>query len=330
MGGKDGRLGNLLHVATFDRCLLIWTLEQAGDICVWMFCISGVIAINSWSPSSGVKLALQLYIAQRVSTMVPVMDEELEVHYKHDPPLPQPARARLTCLSSVFQGFALVAYVALYICFVSAVVDTMNVWSGRMPAWGSFWGSISPYSMLYTSGKCLNRLGALGTPVIVAALCYVVTRVRFASKKTVSSRMLLNVDFVVNRVIVASILTSYKSVGSACVFGSLAFFCCMFVVVQKYPCMAVNATVQSLIGVLALAMAQQIIALISNSAISLMISLSTVIVMSPMSASLDWPGKVACMGVSLSLSGLLQHGPTLGASGSEVFANHRIYCVLVY
>ena len=329
MGGKDGRLGNLLHVATFDRCLLIGTLGQAGDICVWMFCIAGVIAINSWSPSSGVKLALQLYIAQRVSTMVPVMDEELEVHYKHDPPSP-PTHARLTCLSSVFQGFALVAYVALYICFVSAVVDTMNVWSGRMPAWGSFWGSISPYSMLYTSGKCLNRLGALGTPVIVAALCYVVTRVRFASKKTVSSRMLLNVDFVVNRVIVASILTSYKSVGSACVFGSLAFFCCMFVVVQKYPCMAVNATVQSLIGVLALAMAQQIIALISNSAISLMISLSTVIVMSLMSASLDWPGKVACMGVSLSLSGLLQHGPTLGASGSEVFANHRIYWVLFY
>ena len=93
MGGMDGRLGNLLHVATFDRCLLIGTLGQAGDICVWMFCIAGVIAINSWSPSSGVKLALQLYIAQRVSTMVPVMDEELEVHYKHDPPpLPKPTR----------------------------------------------------------------------------------------------------------------------------------------------------------------------------------------------------------------------------------------------
>jgi hypothetical protein len=236
------------------------------------------------------------------------------------------ARTRdLTCLSSVFcQGVALFAYVALYICFVSAVVDTMNVWSGRMPAWGSFWGSISPYTMLYTSGKCLNRLGALGTPAIVVALCYVVTRVRFASKKTVSSIMILNVDFVVNRFIVASIQTSYKSVGSACVFGSLAFFCCIFVVVKRYPRMAVNTTVQSLIGVLALAMAREAIALISNDAISLMISLSTVIVMSLMSASLDWPGKVACMGVSLSLSGLLQHGPTLGASGSEVFVDHWV------
>ena len=34
------------------------------------------------------------------------------------------------------------------------------------------------------------------------------------------------------------------------------------------------------------------------------------------------------MGVSLSLSGLLQHGPTLDASSSEVFVNHYMHYLL--
>ena len=103
---------------------------------------------------------------------------------------------------------ALVAHTLLYICFVSVVTDMLNTWSDRLPAWDAFWGGVSPYAMLYTSGKCLARLRGCGTPCLCVCALYVIARVRWTDANC-QQRVWANVDFVANRVVVQAIQASY-------------------------------------------------------------------------------------------------------------------------
>ena len=107
-------------------------------------------------------LRKQLYIAERVVGSIPIMDETTE-------------------------GAALVVHVVLYICFVSVAIDTLNAWTRGTPEWSAFWGAISPYSMLYTSGKCIARLSASGMSCTVLAMAYVVARVRVCAPEVSNS-----------------------------------------------------------------------------------------------------------------------------------------------
>ena len=66
-------------------------------------------------------------------------------------------------------------HVVLYVAIVSGIVDAFAAASGAT-MWGDFWGTLSPYTVLYTAGRCLARLAQGGVVVHGVIFVYIVLR----------------------------------------------------------------------------------------------------------------------------------------------------------
>ena len=66
-------------------------------------------------------------------------------------------------------------HVILYVAIVSGIVDAFAMASGGA-SWSEFWGSLSPYTVLYTTGRCLARLAQGGAVVHGIIFVYIVLR----------------------------------------------------------------------------------------------------------------------------------------------------------
>ena len=209
------------------------------------------------------------------------------------------------------------AHVVLYITFASAVMDALNTWSRRVPEWDAFWGAISPYSVLYTSGKCIARLTMCGVPGLLIAGAYLIVRIgRKAPQdpRAPQSRVWVNIDYVANRLIVRSIHDYYAGLGAANVHIALCAFCVSVVLSGADRRITSNPTVGSFMGVTALEFAQQATRAVGNPELTLAISLAGVAALAVFRVDLNWVGKVACMGVSLSVSAQLPRARGMNVS----------------
>jgi hypothetical protein len=211
----------------------------------------------------------------------------------------------------------LVAHVVLYITFASAVMDTLNTLSRRVPEWDAFWGAISPYSVLYTSGKCIIRLTQCGVPGLLIAGAYLIMRMgRKAPQapRSAPSCVWANIDYVANRLIVRSTHDYYAGLGTTNVYIALCAFCTYVVLSGAGRRLQSNPTVASFMGVTALEFAQQATRAVANPEITLAISLAAVAALAVFRVDLNWVGKVACMGVSLSVSAQLPRARGMNVS----------------
>ena len=233
-------------------------------------------------------LRKQLYIAERVVGSIPIMDETTE-------------------------GAALVVHVVLYICFVSVAIDTLNAWTRGTPEWSAFWGAISPYSMLYTSGKCIARLSASGMSCTVLAMAYIVARVRVCAPEA-ESRIWANIDYVANRLVVRAIQSGLASLGAVPLHVALSAFFIAFSMTRDGGDMASNATMVSFTSVLTLSLAQCAANAAPTPTTMMLASLSTIATLAAMRTKWDWPGKVACLGFSTAWSAHMQRAGALHLS----------------
>ena len=192
----------------------------------------------------------------------------------------------------------LLAHVVLYISMISLAMDAVSLAGGKGSRWSDFWSTISPYTMLYTAGRCLDRLSKGGDFVYCVIGAYIVFRSLFPQRGHSLGSLAPNVDFVANRTLVQAVYGGFAIYG---VNGVLMSMAAVLLVAWHAP----SGVGLSLTSVMAMGVARQLTDVVGDNLVAFVGFLTVGILVHMTGHTLDWRVRIITTGISLNLSALL-------------------------